>query len=296
MRSDVRPSACLAGFALTLAACGILGPATPTLTPSPPTATPEPRAALVNGEPILLADYLAEVDRFEDAHQVLGTDLATLSGYQGQILQGLIDQKLLAQGALASGPSVAEAEVQSRLEELAAEAGGNEALGAWLAANGYTLEGFRSAVAEEMLAQKMVEEIAAQVGDEADQVHARHLLVSTRGQAEDLRSQIAAGEAFALLARQFTLDLTTRPAGGDLGWFPRGVLLAPEVEEAAFALEPGEVSPVVESEFGFHLVETIERGVRPLSPNAAVRLGELAVEAWLAAQRESAALEIYVSP
>lgn len=296
MRPDVRPSACLAGFALTLAACGILGPATPTLTPSPPTATPEPRAALVNGEPILLADYLAEVDRFEDAHQVLGTDLATLSGYQGQILQGLIDQKLLAQGALASGPSVAEAEVQSRLEELAAEAGGNEALGAWLAANGYTLEGFRSAVAEEMLAQKMVEEIAAQVGDEADQVHARHLLVSTRGQADDLRSQIAAGEAFALLARQFTLDLTTRPAGGDLGWFPRGVLLAPEVEEAAFALEPGEVSPVVESEFGFHLVETIERGVRPLSPNAAVRLGELAVEAWLAAQRESAALEIYVSP
>lgn len=296
MRPDVRPSACLAGFALTLAACGILGPATPTLTPSPPTATPEPRAALVNGEPILLADYLAEVDRFEDAHQVLGTDLATLSGYQGQILQGLIDQKLLAQGALASGPSVAEAEVQSRLEELAAEAGGNEALGAWLAANGYTLEGFRSAVAEEMLAQKMVEEIAAQVGNEADQVHARHLLVSTRGQAEDLRSQIAAGEAFALLARQFTLDLTTRPAGGDLGWFPRGVLLAPEVEEAAFALEPGEVSPVVESEFGFHLVETIERGVRPLSPNAAVRLGELAVEAWLAAQRESAALEIYVSP
>lgn len=296
MRPDVRPSACLAGFALTLAACGILGPATPTLTPSPPTATPEPRAALVNREPILLADYLAEVDRFEDAHQVLGTDLATLSGYQGQILQGLIDQKLLAQGALASGLSVAEPEVQSRLEELAAEAGGNEALGAWLAANGYTLEGFRSAVAEEMLAQKMVEEIAAQVGDEADQVHARHLLVSTRGQADDLRSQIAAGEAFALLARQFTLDLTTRPAGGDLGWFPRGVLLAPEVEEAAFALEPGEVSPVVESEFGFHLVETIERGVRPLSPNAAVRLGELAVEAWLAAQRESAALEIYVSP
>lgn len=296
MRPDVRPSACLAGFALTLAACGILGPATPTLTPSPPTATPEPRAALVNGEPLLLADYLAEVDRFEDAHQVLGTDLATLSGYQGQILQGLIDQKLLAQGALASGLSVAEPEVQSRLEELAAEAGGNEALGAWLAANGYTLEGFRSAVAEEMLAQMMVEEIAAQVGDEADQVHARHLLVSTRGQADDLRSQIAAGEAFALLARQFTIDLTTRPAGGDLGWFPRGVLLAPEVEEAAFALEPGEVSPVVESEFGFHLVETIERGVRPLSPNAAVRLGELAVEAWLAAQRESAALEIYVSP
>lgn len=296
MRPNLRLSVALAGIALTLAACGILGPATPTLTPVPPTATPQPRAALVHAEPILLADYLAEVERFEDAHRTLGTDLATLADYRGQILQGLIDQKLLAQGARSSGLSVAESEIDARLEELAAEAGGNEALGAWLAANGYTLEGFRSAVAEEMLAQKMIEEIAAQVGDAADQVHARHLLVSTREQADDLRSQIAAGEGFALLARQFTLDLTTRPAGGDLGWFPRGVLLAPEVEQAAFALEPGEVSPAVESRFGFHLVETVERGVRPLSPDAAVRLRELAVEAWLAAQRDSAAIEIYVTP
>lgn len=296
MRPGLVQSAVLAGIALALAACGLLAPPAPSATPPPPTATPEPRAALVNGEPVLLRDYLAEVERFEEAHRTLGTDLATLGDYRDQILRGLIDQKLLAQGARSSGQSVGESEIDTRLEELAAEAGGNEALGAWLAANGYTLEGFRSVVAEEMLAQKMIEAIAAQVGGEADQVHARHLLVSTREEAEELRAQIAAGEAFALLARQFTLDLTTRPAGGDLGWFPRGVLLAPEVEEAAYAMEPGEVSPVVESRFGFHLVELIERGVHPLSPDAEVRLRELAVEAWLAAHRETAAIELIGAP
>jgi parvulin-like peptidyl-prolyl isomerase len=147
-----------------------------------------------------------------------------------------------------------------------------------------------------MLAQKMVEQISGQVGDSAEQVHARHLLVSTRQQAESLREEILAGEDFALLARQFTLDLTSRPAGGDLGWFPVGVLSAPQVEEAAFALPLGQLSPVVESSFGFHVIETIERGDHPLSPDSAVRLRQLAVQSWLAAEREAAVIEIYGGP
>lgn len=289
--------ACLA---LVVSACsGVFGPAatpTETLPPPPPSSTPVPLAARVNGEGIPLADYLAEVGRFERANADLGTDLATLGDYQAQVLQSLIDQELLSQGARASGLSVSEEEIQTRMAELAADSGGAEALGAWLAENDYSAESFQAAVAEEMRAQKMVEQITSQVGGTAEQVHARHLLVSSREQAESLREQILAGEEFALLARQFTLDLTTRPAGGDLGWFPRGVLLAPEVEDAAFALNPGEISPVVESGLGFHVVETLERGVHELSPSAAVRLRQLAVLDWLTAQRATAVIEILVAP
>jgi parvulin-like peptidyl-prolyl isomerase len=216
--------------------------------------------------------------------------------YKARILQSLVDQMLLSQGARETGLTVPEEELQVRIGELAADAGGVETLGAWLAENDYSAESFQAAVAEEMRAQSMVEHIASQVGETAEQVHARHLLVASREQAESLRQRILAGEEFALLARQFTLDLTTRPAGGDLGWFPRRVLLAPEVEEAAFALGPGEISPVVESSFGFHVVQMVERGEHALSPSAAVRLRQLAVEDWLSAQRASAVIEILVAP
>lgn len=287
-----------AGLALLISACTLAPAGTPTATqtPAPPTATQVPLAARVNGEGIALADYHSEIGRFEQAHSALGTDLATLGDYQAQILHSLVDQVLLSQGARASGLIVLEEELQARMGELVSDAGGVEALGAWLAENDYSAESFQAAVAEEMQAQAMVEHIASEVGESAEQVHARHLLVSSRDQAESLRQQILAGEEFALLAREFTLDLTTRPVGGDLGWFPRGVLLAPEVEEAAFALAPGEISPVVESSLGFHIVESIERGEHVLSPSAAVRLRELAVEDWLSAQRESAVIEILVAP
>ncbi|NIR59143.1 MAG: post-translocation molecular chaperone, partial [Gammaproteobacteria bacterium] len=52
---------------------------------------------------------------------------------------------------------------------------------------------------------------------------------------------------------------SSRELGGDLGWFPRGGLMLPEVEEAAFSLQPGETSGIVESVWGLHIVQTLER-------------------------------------
>jgi parvulin-like peptidyl-prolyl isomerase len=191
---------------------------------------------------------------------------------------------------------VTSEQAQVRFDELTDEVGGAEAMAAWLAANGYTVEGLQQALTEEMQAQAMVSEIVNTLGNQAEQVHARHILVATRDQAQDLRDQIAAGEDFDLLARQWTQDLSTRPAGGDLGWFPRGVLLVAEVEQAAFSLPDGTLSEVIESPLGFHLVEPLERGVRPLSPQSLVRLRQLAVEAWLAEQRAASVVEILITP
>jgi parvulin-like peptidyl-prolyl isomerase len=74
------------------------------------------------------------------------------------------------------------------------------------------------------------------------------------------------------------------------------VLLVAEVEQAAFSLPDGTLSEVIESPLGFHLVEPLERGVRPLSPQSLVRLRQLAVEAWLAEQRAASVVEILITP
>jgi peptidyl-prolyl cis-trans isomerase C len=186
--------------------------------------------------------------------------------------------------------------IEEKIEAIAAELGGNEAIGTWLAVHGYTLQGFKSILGEEMLAAQMVEQIVDKVGESTEQVHARHILVSTQEEAESLLEEINAGADFDQLARIHSIDPSTRPAGGDLGWFPRGYLLIPEVEAVAFTLQPNEVSKIVESVLGFHIVQSIERGVHPLTPDAQRYLRELAVEEWLLKMRERSEIEIYTTP
>jgi parvulin-like peptidyl-prolyl isomerase len=72
--------------------------------------------------------------------------------------------------------------------------------------------------------------------------------------------------------------------------------LVPEVEAAAFDLQPGELSEVIESDLGFHIVQTIERRERPLAPDALRQLREEAVMDWLVAQREVAEVQIFIAP
>ncbi len=293
------------GLALLLAAAvlsgcsgSLLSRATPTPTalPPTPTPTPEPMAALVNGEPIPLAEYHEEVARFEAAQAELGIDPATLGDYRSGVLQALIDRLLLIQAARREGIQLEAEAVDRRVQALAAELGSPESLASWLTASGYTTASFTAALAAEVLAAQMVEQITAAIGDEAEQVHARHILVATQAQAESLLAELQAGEDFAELARAYTLDLSTRPAAGDLGWFPRGYLLVDEVEQAAYTLPPGTVSGVVQSALGFHIVEVLDRGERPLTPDAQRRLREKAVEDWLAAERRAASIEVYVAP
>lgn len=255
---------------------------TPTVTPSP-TATPEPMAALVNGQPIFLADYEKEVARCEAGGV---TDCAA------RVLSGLIEQAVMEQAAQADGLSVTDDEVTAAL---AASAPPDWA--AWLSANLYTEAEYREAVRRELLRAKAAQAATARVGDTAEQVRAQMLVVADEATAQDLLAQIQSGADFAVLAVQYSLDLSSRAAGGDLGWFPRGLLTMPEVEEAAFALQPGEISGVIKSALGYHIIQTLERDpARPLSPTAAQALRAQAYQTWLTGLLAQANIQTFINP
>ena len=271
----------------TLPATAVLPALAPTATPSPPTATPVPLAATVNGEALTLAEYEAELRLFEAAQAETGTNLAT-DGAQTQVLDTLINAVLLAQAAREAGFVADEASVQSRMDELSAALGGAQALADWMAAHGYDEADFRLALRREMEAAWMRDQIAATVGETADQAHARQILLYNSVEAEQVLARLQGGQDFAALAASY--DPVT---GGDLGWFPRGTLLSSEVEEAVFSLEPGQYSAVIESALGFHIVQLVERDAQhPLSPEARQVLQQQAVQAWLTGQRQQSSIVV----
>ena len=102
-----------------------------------------------------------------------------------------------------------------------------------------------------------------------ERVHARHILLSTankskeevpkiKAQAEDLLKQIKAGGDFAELAKKYSQDTGSAVKGGDLGWVVRGQTVK-NFEESAFSLKPKEISSVIGTEYGFHIIQVLEK-------------------------------------
>src|SRR6185295_16089353 len=80
----------------------------------------------------------------------------------------------------------------------------------------------------------------------------------TRAKAEEVLKRARAGEDFAKLAKEFSTDPGNKDKGGDLGWFGKGAMV-PAFEEAAFKLKPGEISDLVETPFGLHIIKLDDR-------------------------------------
>lgn len=295
----------LVGIAMVLAStgCAVIAPTAPPPRPDsvlptpsdpPPTSVlpsptaPPPLAARVNGEPIYLADYEERLDRFRATLTAQGIDPDSQEGqaWLGQngeeILDVMIEQTLIEQAAEAVGIEVTDADVEGYLRDLTAEGGGEEEFRAKLAAWGETYESAKGEVRAQLMGRALAERAVSGVPESAEHIRARHILADTADAARQIRDQLKAGADFATLARAHSQDSSTRDIGGDLGTFPRGILLAPEVEEAAFSLQPGEFSEVVPSGLGYHIVLVVERDPdRPISARNRQFLQAQARDGWI---------------
>ncbi len=247
-------------------------------------------AARVNGVPIrterlerYFEDYLAEKGRSAVAIR----SPAAYGVLHREALDKLIDGELLWQEAQRKKLLASKAEVEAALAEVRA---GFKAPGAFqrrLERGGFTEASYAEYLRQQLSIRKLVQQrIVARVAvpdaearayydanperfTRPEQVHARHLLVKVaptapeeerakaRARIDELLARARGGASFADLAREHSED-PSASAGGDLGFIGRGQMVRP-FEEAAFALAPGQISEVVQTVFGFHIVAAEER-------------------------------------
>jgi peptidyl-prolyl cis-trans isomerase C len=245
--------------------------------------------AKVNGQAIRKDELLkgAQLVQMQMAQQ--GRNVAPSAAFYRQVLNELIAISLLTQEAKAQGVTATEQEVQQAINGRKQNFPSEDAYKQALAKAGITEENLRQQAREQIAVQKYVRTKVAQnvtVTDQAtrdfyeknkaqiaqpERLHLRHILIGTkpnapaaekeqaRKKAEDLLKRVQGGEDFAKLAQENSDDAGSKPRGGDLSWVVRGQTV-PAFEAAAFALKnPNDLSPVVESPFGYHVIQLLER-------------------------------------
>jgi peptidyl-prolyl cis-trans isomerase C len=286
---------------VTISACGEITPEitatelpsstispTSTMTPPPPSPTPIPLAATVNGEEITLQEFEAELSRYLSAQ---GEDNNLEEAEMVEIvLDDMVNQILLAQGAENLGFELEPEVLNVRRDVLVETLGGEMEFENWLLENGYTQQSFDKVLVSAIKGAWMRDRIIEDVPISAEQVHARQILLYNSDQADQVLSELNSGREFATLLAAY--EPVTQ---GELGWFPKGYLPHPAIEEAAFDLQPGEFSQVIETSVGFHIIQVMEReSDRPLSPEARLVWQERALQDWVAMQREESNVVILI--
>lgn len=275
----------------------------PTFTPSPtPTPTPPaPLAAQVNGQYIFLADYERRVAQFEQSLRGMGLDPDTAEGQaqlaqaRADILEGMIDEALIAQGAEALGVTVSEEELETQLQADIEAGGGQAAFDEWLTATGQTAEEYKEMLRRALLSRRVWEAVTADVPAAVEQVHVRVIALDSQEEALAVLDLLRQGEDFAALARERSLDVATQGSGGDLGWFPRGVV-DPALENAAFALQPGQVSDPLPLGERYYLVQLVEREeARSLPDDLLWQMKQSKFDQWLEDLRAAAVIERFIT-
>jgi len=121
----------------------------------------------------------------------------------------------------------------------------------------FTLDQLRSMYEVSLLSDKLEAEITKDMVPVEDQVWARHILVETEEEAQNIINLLNEGQDWSALAAEYSLDTSNSADGGDLGWFSASDMVS-EFSDAAFALEkPGQISDPVQTDFGWHIIQFI---------------------------------------
>nr|MBC7244237.1 peptidylprolyl isomerase [Chloroflexota bacterium] len=269
--------------------------------PAQPTDTPVlaiAAAAIVNEQLIPLQEYEAQIAMAINAlsQQSAGSQTeeekaALLLQLRHQILDALIDQALIEQAAAREGISISDEQVEAEIARLI----GNDVakFEEWLKENGMTRDSFKVQLRQQLLSAAFQEHVVGSQSPIVEQVHARHILLLSEAEALDVFLKLRAGESFAALAKQYSQDTSTKEIGGDLGFFPRGVMPT-EIEAVAFGLNPGQTG-IVKTSFGYHIVEVVEKDpARQVPDEMLATWQQKKFLQWLAEQRARAKIQYLV--
>ena len=247
--------------------------------------------ARVNGQEIKKEELVNRAQEMRvQLARTQGVRVPLSSAFFQEILDGIVAHKLLLQEAKSLNISITDAEADQMIAGFKRQFPSQEVFEKQLAANKMTEAQLRQKMRDDADSKvnKLIQtRIAASVQvSEADarafytqnqqrmktspEVHARHILIAAnpqvpadrqkaRQKAEGLLTQLKNGGDFAQLAAQNSDDPGSKTQGGDLSWFQRGQMV-PAFDKAAFALKkPNDLSPVVETQFGYHIIQLVER-------------------------------------
>lgn len=250
--------------------------------------------AVVGDSIILYTEVMEQVNRMQAAGMELPDEPAAMAQIERQVLEDLVDQLVMLQAAerdtlVAVSDDAVEQTFGDAWEDQIRRFGGESALRQAVEQLGQTLPQYRAQLRDEirrnLLLQRFVQDqrrrgrpVVVEEGEvreffeqERDRFGQRPATMTirqvfleaqpsdsareaARERAEEILETIRDGESFSQLAQRFSDDPGSRQEGGDLGWYRRGDGLVEEFEDAAFRLREGQISQVVESPFGAHII------------------------------------------
>lgn len=187
------------------------------------------------------------------------------------IMEKLKTEKLIEKDSKGMGIKVTDEDIDGEFNKYVEAMGGKEKFDEYLSGTGITEEFFKANLGKEMLIRKHAEKFKedTEISDEDAKeyfeknkdnliiVKARHILVQSEEEGEKVLARVNGGEDFAKVAMETSID-TSAVDGGDLGYFPKGKMIA-EFENVAFSLEPGQISDLVKTEVGYHIIKVEDR-------------------------------------
>ncbi len=250
---------------------------------------PGGKVAVVNGSVINRADFDREVSRVQQRLSSMGKrpSDSQLSEIKKEVLENLINRELFYQESQNQGITVDEVAINEQLKKLKERFPSEVEFKSALSKANLSEDALKSQFKRGMAIQRFIDKQFVQritVSDkeskgyydshpdlfkQPEQARASHILIKVdpgadvsqkadaRKKMEKIQERVQKGEDFAALAKEFS-EGPSSARGGDLGYFGRGKMVKP-FEEKAFALQPGEVSDIVETQFGYHLIKVMDK-------------------------------------
>ncbi|NPV92633.1 MAG: hypothetical protein HPY50_17845 [Firmicutes bacterium] len=245
----------------------------------------EKKVASVNGESIKASDFNRLVEYYKKENENRygvsydgETGKERLKALKENVLDGMIDERLLLQEAKQRGIAIAKEQIQTKVDQDKAMVGGEQAYQDLLKEQLQMTEAeFRVEMENQMIIEELYKQVVAgqqvtpqEISDyyeknqsqfmTLEQIRASHILLNTEEEAKAVIAQLKGGANFEDLAVQKSIDPSAKENKGDLGYFDQESNLVPEFMEAAVALKAGQTSQSpVKTQFGYHVIRVVDR-------------------------------------